>query len=100
MAHSGIYVFAKNEDMGERYWYPSETDFVRVNGFGEVDPFYEYYIPDGQKRLTLYYDEATQKGCGIRYYEWDPSTFTTTGMYGFVFEGLKDGERAVFGKII
>lgn len=91
MAHSGIYVFAKNEDMGERYWYPSETDFVRENGFGEVDPFYEYYIPDGQKRLTLYYDEATQKGCGIRYYEWDPSTFTTTGMYGFVFEGLKDG---------
>lgn len=96
MAHSGIYVYVKNEDMGERYWYPSETDFVAGNGFGEADPFYEYCIPDGQKILTLYYDEATEKGCGIRYYEWDPSTFTTTGMYGFVFEGLEEGiERGI-----
>lgn len=48
-------------------------------------------MPDGQKRLTFYYDEATQRGCGIRYYERDPSTFTTTGMYGFAFEGLQEG---------
>lgn len=93
MAHSGIYVYVKKNDKDERYWYPNETDFVTENGFGEAEPFFEYSVPDGQKHLTLYYDEATRRGCGIRYYEWDPSTFITTGMYGFVFDGWRESEE-------
>ena len=94
MVHSGIYVYVQRDDRGERYWYPSEKDFVEGNGFGEAEPFFEYSVPDGQKILTLYYDEVAQKGCGIRYYERDPSTFITTGMYGFVFEGLGESKES------
>lgn len=94
MAHSGIYVYVQKNDRDERYWYPNETDFVTENGFGKAEPFFEYSVPDGQKRLTLYYDEVTQSGCGIRYYEWDPSTFITTGMYGFVFDRLRESEES------
>lgn len=83
MTHSGIYYGAES-------WYLTEEDFVDANGFSDAEPFFEYYTPDGQKRLTFYYDEKTQKGCGVRYYERDPSTFSTTGMYGFVFEGLQE----------
>lgn len=93
MTHSGIYVYVQKYDKDERYWYPNETDFVTENGFGEAEPFFEYSVPDGQKRLTLYYDEVTQRGCGIRYYERDPSTFITTGMYGFVFDGWQQSEE-------
>lgn len=93
MTHSGIYVYVQKDDKDERYWYPNETDFVTENGFGEAEPFFEYSVPDGQKRLTLYYDEATRRGCGIRYYEWDQSTFITTGMYGFVFDGWRESEE-------
>lgn len=93
MVHSGIYAYVSREDRDERYWYPNETDFVEGNGFGGAEPFFEYSVPDGQKLLTLYYDEVTQKGCGIRYYERDPSTFITTGMYGFVFEGLGESKE-------
>ena len=92
MVHSGIYVYAEQGNSSESFWYPNENDFVAANGFGGVEPFFEYFVPDGSKRLTFYYDEATQKGCGIRYYERDPSTFTTTGMYGFVFEGLEESK--------
>ncbi len=94
MVHSGIYVYVNGDEASERYWYPNETDFVAANGFEGAEPFFEYSVPDGQKRLTLYYDEVTQKGCGIRYYERDPSTFATTGMYGFVFEGLGESEES------
>ncbi len=93
MTHSGIYVFAQEEHWGEGCWYPSETDFAAANGFGGTEPFFTYSLPDGQKRLTLYYDETAQRGCGIRYYERDPSTFATTGMYGFVFEGLQESQE-------
>lgn len=94
MTHSGIYAYVQTEDRGERYWYPSEEDFLAGSGFEGAEPFYEYTVPDGQKRLTLYYDEAIQRGCGIRYYERVPSAFTTTGMYGFVFEGLEESEES------
>lgn len=94
MTHSGIYVYAERDNGSESLWYPNERDFVAANGFDGVEPFFEYYIPEGSKRLTLYYDEAAQKGCGIRYYERDPSTFTTTGMYGFVFEGLQESRES------
>lgn len=94
MEHSGIYVYVSGDETGERYWYPNETDFVAANGFEGAEPFFEYTIPNGQKRLTLYYDEVTQRGCGIRYYERDPSTFSTTGMYGFTFEGLGEIEES------
>ena len=90
MVHSGIYVYAEQDDKSENFWYPTENDFVAANGFEGVEPFFEYSIPDGTKRLSLYYDEATQKGCGIRYYQRDPSTFTTAGMYGIVFEGVRE----------
>lgn len=89
MVHYGIYVYADQEHT--RYWYQNEEDFIKSAGFGETEPFFEYSDFDGQKRLIFYYDEQTQKGCGIRYYERDPTTFFTTGMYGFLFEGLREG---------
>lgn len=94
MAHSGIYVHVREQ--GENYWYQNESDFVAAVGFDVEEPFFVYFLPDGQKRLTLYYDDATQRGCGIRYYERDSSTFATAGMYGFVFEGLQEsGEKEI-----
>lgn len=60
------------------------------------EPFFVYFLPDGQKRLTLYYDSKTQRGCAIRYYERDPGTFATAGMYGFAFEGSREsGEKEI-----
>lgn len=92
-AHSGIYAYVQTGDNAERNWYPDQADFVNASGFEGTEPFFEYFLPDGRKRLTLYYDESTQKGCGIRYYERDPGTFMSTGMYGFVFEGLQEGKE-------
>lgn len=89
MVHYGIYVYADQENT--RYWYQNEEDFIESMGFDNAEPFYEYFDFDGQKRLTFYYDEQTQKGCGVRYYERDPSTFISTGMYGFTFEGIREG---------
>lgn len=90
--HSGLYVSVRRENRQAQYWYANEADFAAGNGFGGAEPFFEYSVPDGGRRLTLYYDEAAQRGCGIRYYERDPSTFTTTGMYGFVFESVQERE--------
>ncbi|MBO5144343.1 MAG: hypothetical protein J6C19_02265 [Lachnospiraceae bacterium] len=89
MVHSGIYVYSAQEH--KQYWYQNEEDFIVSMGFDSAEPFYEYTDLEGQKRLTFYYDEQTQKGCGIRCYERDPTTFIATGMYGFMFEGVQEG---------
>lgn len=96
MVHAGIYVHVEQDDDSERFWYPDEEAFLAANGFERGEPFFEYDMPEEPGRLVFYYDEATQAGCGIRYYERDPDTFTTTGMYGFVFKGLReDGENGI-----
>lgn len=90
MTHSGIYVYAAQEPYdGQTFWYRNVEEFLSGAGVGGEAPFYEYYDPDGKPRLSLYYDEQTEKGCGIRYYERDPSTFSTSGMYGFTFSGTE-----------
>lgn len=91
MMHNGIYVYVSQNDHGEEnFWYLDEAAFISAFGVVDAEPFYEYYNPDGTKRLTLYYNEETEEGCGIRYYERDPSTFETSGMYGFTFTGMSE----------
>ena len=76
MTHSGIYVFAAQNNNGEgNYWYLDEASFLKSHGVDEAEPFYEYYDANGEIQLSLYYDEQMGIGCGIRYYERDPSTF-------------------------
>lgn len=95
--HAGIYATVRRQKQSARYWYANEADFAAGNGFDGAEPFYEYAVPDGEKRLLFYYDEAAQRGCGIRYYERDPSTFTSTGMYGFAFEGVQESKPGEAG---
>lgn len=90
MMHSGIYAYEEENNTGIKYWYQNEAAFIENNGFGNEDPFFEYRIPGEKKRLVFYYDKESQKGCGIRYYKRDPSTFITAGKYGFVFRGIQN----------
>lgn len=94
MTHNGIYVYAAaKESVGKEFWYPDEESFIMSAGFADQEPFYEYDNDDGSKRLVLYYDEETEKGCGIRYYERTPDIVVTSGVYGFTFEKAKATER-------
>lgn len=85
-----FYVYAAGEDSGKRYWYLKEADLLEGIGFSDATPFFENYDSDGNKRLTFYYDEQTQKGCGIRYYEIYYDTYTETRMSGFTFDRIQD----------
>lgn len=52
--------------------------FLEAFGFVQEDPFYEFYADD-ELKLTLYYDEETQLGCG---------DYGSSGL-GFCFVGLE-----------
>lgn len=90
----GVYVYAVQNVYEERhFWYVDEEAFLSHYGFGESAPFYEYVRPDNSTRMVLYYDETTGLGCGLRYYQKDPSEsteFTPSGVDGFSFAGLEE----------
>jgi len=93
MVHEGIYVYVSQNEYGKgNFWYLDESAFYHAFGFGDQEPLYEYYNQDGSRRLTLFYNEQTGEGCGVRYYERDPSTFSTSGKYGFTFAGTEEEE--------
>lgn len=93
MIHHGISVYVDQKEFGENsFWYADKETFLESAGFIDDEPFYQFYNEDGSERLDFYYDEETEEGCGIRYYERDPTTFFTTGMYGFTFQGAKIAE--------
>ena len=90
MIHHGISVYVDQNEYGENsFWYADKESFLESTGFIDNEPFYQFYNEDGSERLDFYYDEETEEGCGIRYYERDPTTFFTTGMYGFTFRGAE-----------
>lgn len=78
-------------------WYMDVDSFLSQYGFAESTPFYEYALPDGNIRLTLYYDEKTGLGCGIRHFERDPSDIMTSGLCGFTFVGMSDETGNLWG---
>lgn len=87
--HNGISVFVTQNPAGSNRVFYSDTDsFLREFGFDQSVPYFEYYDADGALQMTLYYDEQSKHGCGIRYYERDPSMFSTSGLYGFTFEDI------------
>lgn len=89
--HEGVAAFIDQNPYDEQcLWYMDEASFLSQYGFAESTPFYEYTLPDGSIRLILYYDEQTGLGCGIRYFERDPSDIVTSGIYGFSFVGMTD----------
>ncbi|MCM1050090.1 MAG: hypothetical protein NC433_16870 [Clostridiales bacterium] len=90
--HEGIDVYTGQNPFEERYfWYIDEKSFLSQYGFAESEPFYVYALPNGDTRLVLYYDEQTKTGCGLRYFERDPSDIMTSGLCGFTFAGLSAG---------
>lgn len=90
MTHEGIYVYIDQNVENHEFWYPNEQAFLEQYGFANEKPFYEYVLPDGTQRLKFYYNEDTQLGCGIDYYERDPSDIMTSGACGFTFQGLTE----------
>lgn len=90
--HEGVYAYIDQLPYTENdIWYPDEQAFLSQYGFAESTPFYKYVLPNGSIRLVLYYDEQTGLGCGLRYYQRDPSDIITSGVYGFSFMGAEDG---------
>lgn len=81
---------------------PLKDELTRLSDYGHrvyaircvwlEKPFYEYFQQDGKKQLSLYYNEQTKKGFGIRYYEYDSDVFSTTDMYTFTFWGVEEGQ--------
>ena len=89
--HEGVDAYIAQNPYDEQFlWYMDETSFLSQYGFAESTPFYVYALPDGNIRLTLYYDEQTGLGCGIRYFERDPSDMMSSGLCGFTFVGMTD----------
>lgn len=82
-----VYVM-QNSPGNRRVTYADTGSFLRDFGFAQAEPFFEYRNSDGVLQLTLYYDEQSESGCGIRYYEKDPTMFFDSGLYGFTFEGI------------
>lgn len=96
--HEGIDAYIAQNPYDERcLWYMDEDSFLSQYGFAESTPFYEYALPDGNIRLTLYYDEKTGLGCGIRHFERDPSDIMTSGLCGFTFVGMSDETGNLWG---
>lgn len=84
----GINVFiAQNDFADSEAWYPDIESFLQDFGFAGQNPFYEYYDPDGSLRMSFYYNEKTEEGCGVRYYDGASDMFVTEGIYGFTFQG-------------
>lgn len=67
------------------YWYPNKERYLLDFGFAGKEPFYEYSDTEGNLLLSLYYDEQTETGCGIFYYE-------NRADYGFAFSERKEEE--------
>lgn len=98
--HEGVFVYVSQNPFKERdFWYVDEEDFLSQYGFAESTPFYEYALPDDSVRLVLYYDEATGLGCGLRYFQRDPSDWTTSGIYGFSFMGAENADDSWMDKL-
>lgn len=92
-SHEGINVFINQNDFAEsEAWYPDTESFLQDFGFAGQDPFYEYYDPDGSLRMSFYYNEQTEEGCGLRYYDGASDMFVTAGTYGFTFQGAATKE--------
>ncbi|MCM1325508.1 MAG: hypothetical protein NC094_00210 [Bacteroidales bacterium] len=66
--------------------YPDRQTLLEDFGVWGTKAFYEYYDALGNLQLELYFDPATEKGCGIRhkYYYTDASEKLET-LYGFAF---------------
>ena len=91
--HEGIMVFIDQNDFSEsNAWYPDIESFLQDFGFAGQDPFYEYYDTDGSLRMSFYYNEKTEEGCGVRYYDGASEMFVTSGIYGFTFQGTTTKE--------
>lgn len=89
----GISVFLAQNPLEEaNVRYIHAEGFLQDYGFAEAEPFYEYYDPDGTLIMTLYYDEETELGCGLRYYDEADDTSTEGGVYGFSFQGVQNSE--------
>lgn len=91
MTHEGVDVYVSQNEFGEReQWYSDEASFLEAYGLMDAEPFYEYYDDNGIRQMTLYYNEETQFGLGIVCFTRDPSDISTSGMYGFTFEGIEE----------
>ena len=89
----GITVYIDQNDFSEsNAWYPDIESFLQDFGFAGQAPFYEYYDPDGSLRMSFYYNETTEEGCGVRYYDGASDMFVTEGIYGFTFQGVSNQE--------
>lgn len=91
------YWYLKQDYVYSEYWCQDEEALLDAAGFTDADPFLESYDTDGSKRLVFYYDEQTERGCGVRYEKREYDTGTVVKAYGFLFRGTQEGgwEREV-----
>ncbi len=74
-AIEGDYTYEESKDVEESYlvektfgtpkmlYFKDVNSFLTAYGFADAEPFYEFYA-DGELKMTLYYNEETQLGCG------------------------------------
>lgn len=66
--------------------YEDRETLLKDFGFLKEEPFYEYYDTSHNLLLELYFDEKSQKGCGIKYkYYYTNKLEQVVKMYGFTF---------------
>lgn len=63
MDYNQYYCVEKTCGTLELLFFKDADAFLKAFGFAGEVPFYEFYA-DGELKLTLYYDEETQLGCG------------------------------------
>ncbi|MCM1156576.1 MAG: hypothetical protein NC314_12305 [Roseburia sp.] len=89
LLHEGFDAYIRTEpNITKQFWYPDKNTFLSAYGFADANPFYTYALPDSTSRLTLYYDEQTQSGCGVLFRTWTLYTSDiVSDEYGFSFHG-------------
>lgn len=87
----GIPVFFEEPDEYGYHtvYYPDRETFLSEQGFSGQEPFYRYMNTWGDLEVELYYDTATETGCGFYYdYEFYPEQEQI--ITGYVFQGIEE----------
>lgn len=77
----------------EEMTYESREAFLDDYGFGDAEPFYQYYDRFGNLEMELYLDKDVGMGCGFYYtYEFNYELYKTARCSAFVFDRISEEE--------
>lgn len=96
----GIPVFiAEHDEYGYIYshavYYPDREALLAAYGFEGRMPFYQYRDAWGDLKTELYFDPATETGCGF-YYSYDFYPGQEQIITGYVFQGIEEQAWEVY----